>query len=1025
MHGYYQYPTIHRDLIVFSCEEDLWSVSSEGGRARRLTSGGVVGRPLLSPDGMTIAFTSQVDGSREVYVMSRDGGESTRLTFTGGNVEVLAWLPNSSAVIFSTDAYSPFPQESLVYSVALHTKEISKLPVGAATAISFSGDGASVLCRNMRDLATWKRNRGGMTGQIWCKRDDTESWNRLTLQGNSAHPFILDNRIYFVSDSEGKGSLYSCTFDGKELRKEASHDEYYIRFPSSDGQRVVYQAGGDIYLFHPLRRADSTRVEIDHRSPRNGTKPRFLDASRWLEEYDVNNAGDRALIVSRGKVFVFCPSGGSVLQLGAREGVRYQYAQFLHDDVSVIMVSDESSTPALEVYDGETGELQKHLDLDLGRPLGVKANPQNRKVAVKNHRGDLFIVDLDKETSEQVAHAQFTLFRGWDWSPDGRWLAYSAHRTSSLARIALYDTDTKLSHWVTGEDSFDLSPSFDPEGRYLYFLSSIDDEPVYDATTESSIGFPLGHRLFAVTLRPGTPSPLTREAWGNNDKSGSSFSIDPVGIERRIVAIPAPVKRYWGVEALPEGKLILLSYPPDDSFDGSIDALQVSTGQSEELFKQAPSFSVSRSHTHVLYKVGEALHFGRDTPSALDLARVKLRVEPPAEWRQIFREAWQRQRDYFWSEDMAGVDWKGMFERYEPLLDRIATRSELSDLLKELLGELANAHAKEEGGDYNRSFDSSQGRLGADLRYDSKTDSYLVERIIRGDPWNPNASSPLEQWDVNEGDRITAIDGCRTTAAVSPSLLLVNKAHTEVEIGMVSKVSAEARKIVVRPMGDERMLRYRAWVEANRAKVHEYSSARVGYLHLPNMCAWGYKEFRRYYPNEVGYEGLIVDVRYNRGGHTSYLILEKLARRQRGFDIGRWTGKRAYPLLSPGTLVALTNQFCGSDGELFAHGFKQLKLGRVIGTRTWGGVVGGCRLDPFVDGGRVMPPERASWFEDVGYGLENYGAEPDIEVQISPEEAGRGEDPQLMRAIEEALALCEARKAGSRLGGPDMKPYPS
>lgn len=1010
MQGYYQYPTIFHNTLIFLTEEDLFRVPLTGGEAFRLTSGASAGRPCLSPDGTKVAFSSELEGSRDLYVMDLEDGGISRLTYLGGNLEAVTWAPDSSSVIFSTDAYSPFPQESFLYSVLLSTKQISKLPLGPAVSISFSGEGESALCRNAKDLAHRKRNRGGGTGEVWVKDGSSKDWRHLdAAQPNCASPIIINHRVYFVSDTEGHGELYSCTLNGGELRKESSNKEYYVRYPSTNGSRIVYQAGGEIFLFDP-KSTLTTKVEIALRSSRNHTRRRFIDAARWVEDYDINKRADRALIVTRGRSFVLPLPEGPVQQLGRADGVRYQHARFIHDDESVIVVSDEDGSLRLELYDGKSGELRNRLDLELGRPSEIKANPRNAKVAIKNQKGDLLLVDLEKGTVNHVAHAAFTLFNGWDWSPDGRWLAFSALDTPSLARIVLYDSEELTSYFATRGDSFDVSPSFDPEGRYLYFLSSIVDEPVYDSGNVE-LGFPMGLRPFALILRKGNPSPLEMKI--DDDYSDPSHLIDPVGIERRIVAIPVPTKRYKKVEALSGDTLLLLSEPPTkgrwwesyDSPTASIDSFNLKTKQLEVYIEKATDFSVSQLHKYAICQVGQDLRLGRDT--AIDLGRIKLRVDPRAEWRQMFRETWQKQRDYFWTEEMNGIDWTRMSGRYEPLLGRIGTRSELSDLLKELQGELGNGHAMERGGDYPSGSECSQGSLGAELTYDSATKSYLIERIIRGDSWDCSAFSPLEAAGVNEGERIVAIDNQRTTQTISPNMLLINKAGSDTVVRIACGASGKERDVVLRPLGDERMLRYRAWIESNRERVHERSSGRLGYLHMPDMFTSGYTEFRRYYLSEVRREGLIVDVRYNRGGHTSYLILERLARRRLGHEMGRWTRKIVYPPLSPGPLAAITNQFCGSDGEVFTHGFKLLGLGPVIGTRTGGALVGLCRFDPLLDGGLVTQPERAQWFEDVGYGLENRGVEPDILVEITPEQAGVGDDPQLDRAIEEALARCE------------------
>jgi len=392
----------------------------------------------------------------------------------------------------------------------------------------------------------------------------------------------------------------------------------------------------------------------------------------------------------------------------------------------------------------------------------------------------------------------------------------------------------------------------------------------------------------------------------------------------------------------------------------------------------------------------------------LDLGRVKVSVDRGAEWEQMYREAWRLQRDHFWTEDMSGIDWQAIYQRYLPLLKRIATRAEFSDLMWEMQGELGTSHAYEFGGDYPPEPRYDQGFLGADLRYDSETDSYRVERIVEGDVWDEAAGSPLSRAGVNvqSGDRLIAINGRKVGRALAPGELLVNQAGTEVLLTIGGAEGGAARTVAVKTLGDETSARYRDWVEANRRRVHAATDGRVGYVHIPDMMSRGYAEFHRGYLAEVAREGLIVDVRFNGGGHVSQLIIEKLARRRLGYSVQRWGQPGPYPADSViGPIVAITNEQAGSDGDIFSHVFKLLRIGPLIGKRTWGGVIGINARNQLIDGGLTTQPEYSFWFQDVGWRVENYGTDPDIEVDIKPQDHIAGHDPQLERAIAEAQRL--------------------
>jgi len=637
-----------------------------------------------------------------------------------------------------------------------------------------------------------------------------------------------------------------------------------------------------------------------------------------------------------------------------------------------------------------------------------------------------------------------------------------------------------------------VGPSFDPDGKYLYFLSYREFDPVYD-NLHFDLNFPRGVRPYLITLQKDLPSPfipIPKAPGQSNDGKGSQLpkretgedkqesdrqegkeaktpeelvvEIDLDGIEDRIVAFPVWEGRYgqvWGIK----GKALFTSFPIEGSLSDSwIPGVPSATGfiemydfeeqKQETLVRKITSFKVSADGKTLIYRAGNRLRVieASKTPDDsdklpgrksgwLDLSRIKVSVQPRDEWQQMYREAWRLQRDHFWTEDMSGVDWEAVNQRYRPLLDRVATRSEFSDLMWEMQGELGTSHAYELGGDYRQEPKYLQGFLGVDFVYDAETETYRIGRIVRGDPWDEKGGSPLLGPGINvePGQTLLAINGRKVGKDCSPQELLVNQAGSEVlltvgrrsqavgrrsqAVGRRSQavgrrsltepsVEDETRTVSVKTLKNETPARYREWVEGNRRQVHEATDGRVGYVHIPDMGPRGYAEFHRGYLAEVGRDALIVDVRFNGGGHVSQLILEKLARRRLGYDVPRWGEPEPYPVESVlGPMVAVTNEQAGSDGDIFSHCFKLMELGPLIGKRTWGGVVGIWPRDRLVDGGVVTQPEFSFWFEDVGWGVENYGTDPDIEVDITPQDYAAGKDTQLERAIEEILRLLEER----------------
>lgn len=1173
--GYYRFPTIHADTIVFVAEDDLWAVAAQGGIARRFTSNlGEVTHPVFSADGAWLAFVGKEEGTPEVYVMPADGGSARRLTFLSSSCRVLGWTADGAQIIFMSNYGQAIGSEYSLFTVALEgvPGEVTPLPYGPAQSVSFGPQGGVVIGRNMgSDPARWKRYRGGTAGHLWIDRTGDGQFERFLseLPGNIASPMWLataapEGRIFFASDHEGVGNLYSVLPDGTDLKRHTDHEDYYVRNPTSDGQRIVYHAGADLYV-HEVATDQSTPVAVQYRSPRIQRNRRFVDPARFLNSAKLHPNGRALSVTSRGKFFAFYNHDGPVIQLGKRDGVRYRLAEWLSDHRHLVVISDELGEETLEIHTTAADEAPRRLDgLDLGRAVSLKPSPVQEKVALINHRHELVIVDLPSATLTVVDRSPYRQIGGFDWSPDGRWLAYSYAVTSKTSEIRLYrlaDPDAADAalhegsiHTITRPILYDVRPSFDPEGKYLYFLSYREFNPVADGL-HFDLGFPWGMRPYLVTLRADLPHPfvphpeleedepprqpagelppppespdneadetsddetsddeasadetsddktpeekadeaedaaeaeaapeagetapapgdvqgeegallspespdaptLAKQPPPKSSNSAPALRIDLEGIEQRVLAFPVADGRFGKIAGIP-GKAIFTQFPLQGSLEnsdpwenegpesGTLYAYSFKDYKLETLTDNVSWFELSRNAKKMLYASGRRLRVinAGEKPSNegghprrsgwIDLSRVKVSINPPSEWAQMFREAWRLQRDHFWTEDMADVDWQTVYERYFPLIERVSTRSEFSDLMWEMQGELGTSHAYEMGGDYRWGPYYNQGFLGTQLRWDAEAGGYQVGEVLEGDPWNPYATSPLRGpgIDVQPGDLLVAVNGQPVDAELSPAQLLVNQAGQEVLLTFAPRLSTEAEKtkqprrnFVVRTLYNERATRYRAWVEANRQRVHEATAGRVGYVHIPDMGARGYAEFHRGYLAEVDRDALIIDVRYNGGGHVSQLILEKLARRRIGYDHSRWSGQIPYPIDSvAGPLVALTNEHAGSDGDIFCHSFKLLKLGPLIGKRTWGGVVGISPRHALVDGTMTTQPEHSFWFEDVGWNVENYGTEPDIEVDITPQDYVAGRDLQLDRALEEMVRLL----AENPVDKPDLGPRPS
>ncbi len=1050
MQGYYRFPTIHKNVIAFVSEDDLWIVSVNGGIARRLTSNlSSVSEPRFSPDGKHIAFTGREEGHPEVYIMPAEGGTARRLTFLGAMTSVAGWTTDSTKVVFASNCGQWYRRMFFLYSNLLTNTRPVKLPFGAANQIAFGPGKAVVIGRNTYDPARWKRYRGGTVGELWIDRKGTGRFEKpLRIKGNLTSPMWVKNRIYFISDHEGVGNIYSSTIDGKNIQRHTEHVDFYVRNASTDGQRIVYHAGGDIFMLNVLTNK-LRKIEIQYHSPRVQTQRKYVNAGAYLEDYAISPKADRVLITSRGQVFSFPNWQGSIRKHGNKPKARYRLGRWLSKNSGFVFVSDETGEDCLHVQTSDSHRTRT-LKLDIGRPVELEASPAGNVVALSNHRSELMIVNLKTGRLTVLDRSKIRRISDIAWAPDGRWLAYAYYANNYFAScIKVADIATGKTYAVTRVVAQDFSPSFDPDGKYLYFLSNRHFDPVYDKF-HFDLGFPANTKAYAILLRKDVPSPFeyAKSAPTGIDpnipdvkkktkaKPGKT-TIDFKGITERILPFPLGHGVYTQIRGVKD-KVLYAAFPvlggkEQWGFDGpkpvgQLNYYDLNEQKSYPVASGILDFKTASDNDIIIYRTKDQLRIvkamekiDQKLPAQpigpksgwIDLGRVKILVEPVIEWQQMYRDVWRLQRDHFWTKNMSGVDWKKVYARYRPLLARINTRNEFSDLIWEMQGELGTSHAYEWGGDYRPQPPYRQGFLGADLEYVKANDAWRIRRIVRGDPWEKNAHSPLLAPGVNieHGDYLVAINDIPVNAKRSPAELLINHADTEVSLTVRTGQGKKTRTITVRTIADESLARYRDWVESNRERVHYLSKNQIGYLHIPDMMPFGFAEFIRYYMAEFSYRGLIVDARFNGGGHTSELVLSYLTKKRIGYAISRWGNPEPYPSESVfGPMVALTNEHAGSDGDIFSHSFKLFKLGPLIGKRTWGGVVGISPYYNLADGGLTTQPEYSFWFSDVGWAVENYGTDPDIEVDVKPEEYARDKDPQLAAGIRECLRLINLHK---------------
>jgi tricorn protease len=1049
--GYLAHPTISGDSVVFCCEDDLWQVPAAGGPAGRLTSGmSQATRPRLSPDGDRVAFCCQNDGPAEVYVLPTSGGTARRLTYQA-RCSVVGWHPGTGEILYASTAGQPTAFGYRLFAVSPDGGPSRLLPWGAASSVSFGPAGGIALGRSIADPARRKRYRGGAAGQLWLSTAAEAPFRRPVLPpGNLVDPCWVGDRVYFLSDHEATANVYSVLPDGSDLLSHSDHRHHYARNLATDGRRLVYQAGARVYLLDPAD-GRARPIDVQLASSQIQRARRFVAAADYLDGARLSPDGAELAVVARGKAFTFAPWSGPVRQHGTADGVRYSFLNRLADGTRLVAAAADSR-PAehLVLLPVDSPAPATEISLEgIGCVTELLASPATGQVAFATNRQQLWLLDTaaDEPTPRLVDATAHERIEDLAWSSDGRWLAYTYPDTARTSAIKVVEARTGRTFAVTEPVFRDCRPAFDPAGRYLYFIGQRDLTPDLDQV-QFDVGFPFGARPYLVTLRAREPSPFGPGAPLPAEAPDASpvTDIEFPGIARRVVALPVAEGRYATVLGLPD-RVLLLRVPvaaPDPATggrdpEGTVTAVNLATGEvTADYLDGVDELSTDARSRTVLYRSGTRLRVlaadadsdkasEQDVPWAaagrpsgwLDLNRVRVAVRPATEWHQMFREAWRLQREAFWDEAMSDLDWDAMYERYFSLLELVGCRSELSDLLWELQGELASSHAYERGGDYGhdgvhgRPQESSQppgqGFLGVDWAEPEPGDrrpAWRIAGLLRGDSWNESATSPCNRpgTDIRPGDEVLAVNG-QPLGRPGPGELLVGQAGREVELTL-ARAGSPGRRVTVRAVADESRARYLDWVDGNRAHVHAVSEGRLGYLHVPDMSADGYADFIRGFLSELDRDGLVVDVRFNGGGHVSPLLLDRLSRRRGGAEHGRWTGAVPYPPEAPrGPMVVLINEETGSDGELFAHLFRDRGLGLLVGRRTWGGTIATWPRRALVDGTVTTQPEFCYDLSNVGRGLENQGVHPDVEVELEPRRDGRGgrhepaEDLQLGAAV--------------------------
>jgi len=1063
-----RYPDIHKNRIVFVYAGDLWLVGAKGGVARRLTSHeGFELFPKFSPDGKMIAFTGQYDGNTDVYLIPAEGGEPKRLTYRPGfenmpdrfgfDDMVLDWHPDGNRILFRSwrESYNSWFQTLFLIGFKGGFPEALPLPEAGLT--SFSPDGTRIAYnRIFRNFRTWKRYKGGLAQDIWIYDLNQNKIQRITdYEGTDTSPMWYGDKIFFVSDRDHTANIFCYELATQKTRKITQHPDFDVKWPSLGPESIVYENGGYLYVLD-LETERTKKISVQIPDDKVLVRPEYVSVKDHVSDYGLSPGGKRALFAARGDIFTVPAEKGNTRNLTNTSGIREKNPIWSPDGKWIAYMSDRTGEDELYIIpqDGKGGEIRITTDGHCFRFAPVWS-PDSKKLLFADKDLKLYYVNIQERKIILVDSTKNWEIRDYSWSPDNRWIAYAKPAKNHLSSIFLYSLDEKKIYRVTDDFTDDNEPIFEPEGKYLYFISKRD----FNAQLghfESSFTYNQMTKIYVVTLQADSLSPFAPESdevespeerWERKEKERKEWEekrpeiiekirIDIPGIEKRIVAVPTDPGNYSGLAA-GEDKIFYLSFPSwtltggKPGPKGKLHLFDLEERKDQVLLFPVDGYDLSADAEKIIYRSGKQFGIVGAKPGsckvgdgALNLDQMEMRLDRREEWKQIFSEVWRRQRDFFYAPNMHGVDWDLMRARYGELLPHVAHRTDLNYILGEMIGELCCSHTYIAGGDMPKVELVKTGLLGIDWEADTLSKFYRIKNIYLGQNWKENLRSPLTEpgVDVKEGEYIVAVDNKALRYPTNPYTLFENTVGKTVTLKINSKPSLEgAREVMVRPIESEYRLRYRYWVESNRRKVEEATNGRAGYIFIPDMGGGGLNEFSESFFPQIKKEGLIVDVRYNGGGFVSEMILERLRREVVGMGCSRNASDWTYP---GGTLfghmVCIANQYSASDGDNFPYFFREYGLGPIIGKRTWGGVVGIRGFPPLLGGGYVTMPEFAPFSMKGEWIMENYGVDPDIELDNLPDQVILGGDPQLEKAIE--IIMKKLEEEPKKL--PERPPYP-
>ena len=1062
-----QKPALNQTHIVFSYAGDLWVVPREGGSAQRLTNGpGIETDPAFSPDGKQVAFTGEYDGNVDIFVVDASGGVPRRLTYHPAADRVVGWTPDGKQILFRS-ARGRWTQ---LFTMPASGGFPTEVPLPMAYQGSFSPDGTKLAYVPHGPQQAWKRYRGGTTMPIWIANLADSSIEKLPRENsNDFNPMWVGNRIYFLSDRDGPTTLFVYDLNTKKVKKVLNNDGFDLKSASVGPGAIVYEQFGSLGLVDlQTHKASKVRIRLVGDLPE--VRPRLERVSNRIVNAHISPTGVRAVFEARGEIFTVPAEKGDVRNLTNTPGIAERDPSWSSDGRWIAYFSHESGEYELHLREqsGPTGMVKK---IKLTEPPSFFYDPvwspNSKMIAFFDKRLNLWCVDVETKRLRKVDTNPYA-WGGFEqtWSPDSRWLAYTKQLKSRMSAVFVYSIEERKSYQITDGMSDARTPLFDKSGKYLYFNASTDVGPAMEWNM-ASFDRPRSRSVYVVVLRKDLPSPLAPESdeekvkeekkpESEPSKSGESkddgakpdeakekpaaeakkdegvrVRIDFENIDQRILALPIPARNYTGMAVGKENILFILEsgQPGPSSSSGPIlYKFDLAKRKLDRIMDGVGFFIISHNGEKMLYRQGDRWAItSADSPKpgegTLRLDGMEMRVDPPAEWKQMYDEVWRIERDFFYDPNHHGLDLKAAKEKYAPWLEAVASRADLNYLFAEMLGNLCVGHMYISGGDMPQVKRVPVGLLGAD--YKVENGRYRFAKVYSGENWNPDLQAPLTQPGVNvkEGEYLLAVNGRELKDTDNIYSFFEGTAGKSVVLKVGPNPDGTgSREVTVVPIENEGGLRYLAWVEGNRRMVDKMSNGRIAYVYLPNTAQAGYSNFNRYYFAQVGKDGLILDERFNGGGYAADYVIDYLRRTVMGHFALRDGADLTVPTGTIfGPKVMLINEFAGSGGDYMPYMFRRAGLGLLIGKRTWGGLIGIGGYPQLIDGGSVTAPHFAFYTPESEWKIENHGVDPDIEVEFDPKLWREGRDPQLEKAVEVVMEALKKYQPPI----PKRPPYPN